>query len=129
MPEPAHKVRRRWGVTACALLLVVTTVVLLHPDGGPSETRFPYSGTNYYAPAPPGCPFNSAWTTPCYGAARRDLEEDLRFIDSSIGSGLQRIWVSLDQLFDCFDPQTGFCGYDQAALGNVVDTLHLVARY
>lgn len=86
------------------------------------------AGTNFYQPISSDCPYYSAWTTDCYDDSRQRIDRALQFLAENGGGDLQRVWISLDQLFSCFDEETGFCGYDEAALSNVADTLRLMAE-
>jgi hypothetical protein len=104
---------------------------------GPSDSQqgsapnfsVPYAGTDYYAPTFANCPFYSSWTAPCYDRTRQEIDSDMAFLSDNGGGKFQRIWISLDQLFSCFDKTTGFCGYDDQAVGNVLDTLRLLAGH
>jgi hypothetical protein len=60
---------------------------------------------------------------------REQIAGDMQFLEQHGGPGLQRLWISLDQLFSCFDEETGFCGFDRQALADVVDTLRIMDRY
>jgi hypothetical protein len=107
---------------AVALGVVVTTVAV--DEVAPADH---YAGTNFYQPISSECPYYSAWTTDCYVSTRPQLQRAMEFMAEHDGGDFHRVWISLDQLFSCFDATTGFCGYDQQALANVADTLRIMA--
>ena len=51
----------------------------------------------------------------------------MNWITANHMGSFQRVFVSLDELFSCFDATTGFCGYDSQALANLDDALSIIA--
>src|SRR5690349_16466647 len=138
---PVRRARRHWRLLAVAgtvTILLVGVALAFSASGsrsGPgwaAGTRgdpVSYRGTNYYSPTSADCPYYSAWTPSCYEGTREQVNSDMSVLEQGGGPGLQRLWISLDQLFSCFDEETGFCGFDQQALANVVDTLRIMDKY
>jgi hypothetical protein len=128
---PRGSWRRRAVVLGRVLLLAVLVAATGSCVGSSAGSAAPnYSlGTNYYQPTPEECPYYNAWTPDCYAESRERIAADLEFMSENEVGNLQRLWISLDQLFACFDERTGFCGYDEQALDNVLDTLRLMADY
>jgi hypothetical protein len=112
-----------------AVLVLVMTLNLVGSSGRRVTFSVPYGGTNYYAPHSADCPFYSSWTADCYAATREVIVSDMEFMSRQGGGNFQRLWISLDQLFACWDPATGFCGYDRQVLANVADTLRIMAEH
>jgi hypothetical protein len=137
--EQTPRARRRgpWivGVVGALVLLLVLSLQSStsrrgtppEPESGPVLDS--YAGTNYYAPVSRDCPYYTSWTPACYDETREVIAADMQFLTENGGGNLHRLWISLDGLFSCFDEDTGFCGYDDQALANVVDALRLMARH
>jgi hypothetical protein len=135
----AHAPRLSWLVL---LVLVVVAAAFGGRDTGRNAGSKPllrdfspltYAGIDY-APSTKGMRGRCAeqWTylkPACWSSGmRRRIRTDIRFIvDHRLGR-FHRIWLSLDQLFGCWKPVTGFCGYDRAALANLDEMLHAFAR-
>lgn len=92
-----------------------------------------YQGSDYVGPEhssmPHPCRASYNWArATCWDAYESSrLQQDLDYIAANRLGKFHRLWISLDQLFSCFDPTTGFCGYDATALANVDAALHMFA--
>jgi hypothetical protein len=93
-----------------------------------------YAGSDYVDPRRPSMPppCNSHYTfltATCYATVTGPrLQQDIDFMAANRLGRFHRLWVSLDQLFSCFDAVTGYCGYDTTALANTKETLHKFAN-
>jgi hypothetical protein len=92
-----------------------------------------YGGADYVGPehssmpGPCGTSYNWARAT-CWAAYEAGrLQQDIDYIVANRLGRFHRLWISLDQLFSCFDATTGYCGYDATALADVDAALHKFA--
>jgi hypothetical protein len=92
-----------------------------------------YGGSDYVGPEhssmPSPCRASYNWArATCWGAYESSrLQRDIDYIVANRLGKFHRLWISLDQLFSCFDATTGYCGYDATALANVDAALHMFA--
>lgn len=94
-----------------------------------------YAGMDYILPTHTTMPApcrDGRWvwlTTACWinAGGRERLKKDIEFITAQRLGKFQRVWLSLDQLFGCFDATTGYCGYDRTKLANATEMLHMFA--
>ena len=84
------------------------------------------TGCNYYTWLQPSCYTNSSLTT-FRVSPQQQLSREMNWITANHMGSFQRVFVSLDELFSCFDATTGFCGYDSQALANLDDALSIIA--
>jgi hypothetical protein len=89
------------------------------PNGG-------LTGCNYYTWLEPSCYTNSTLTS-YHVSPQRQLSLEMNWMTANHLGSFQRVYVSLDELFSCFDPTTGFCGYSTQALANLDDALSIIA--
>jgi hypothetical protein len=92
-----------------------------------------YAGLDYVGPEhssmPRPCSSSYNWArTACWGTYESSrLQHDIDYIAANRLGMFHRLWISLDQLFSCFDATTGYCGYDATALASVDAALHKFA--
>jgi hypothetical protein len=101
--------------------------------GAPPRLARAYAGMDYVGAEHQGrrspCDRHYTWLRArCWssGSSSR-LRKDIRFMRRQHLGRFQRVWVSLDELFACFDANRGFCGYSGTALANVDAALHQFA--
>jgi hypothetical protein len=107
------------------------TAVVTAPSPSPSPGIFSPAtagGMDYVDPitsgAPSPCGSHWTWLTSCYASYNQAvLQKDINFIAANHLGKFQRVWLSIDQLFGCFDATTGFCGYNPTYLANLDDAL------
>src|SRR5262249_26627813 len=75
----------------------------------------PVTGCNYYTWLEPSCYTNTTLTS-YHVSPQQQLAREMNWITANHMGSFQRVFVSLDELFSCFDPTTGFCGYSSNAL-------------
>jgi hypothetical protein len=136
------RARRRWLVSIATLVLVFSAAAFGSPDPGKQTASKPllrdfrpptYAGIDY-APSTNGmrgqCANHWTYLKPvCWSnGMRARVRRDIRFIGDHRLGRFHRIWLSLDQLFGCWNATTGYCGYDRAKLANLDEMLRAFAR-
>jgi hypothetical protein len=84
------------------------------------------TGCEYWTWLEPSC-YTNITLTAYHISPQQELSREMNSIDANGLGHFQRVWISLDELFACFDPTTGFCGYSKAALGDLDDALARIA--
>ena len=131
-------------MSAAAGLLIGCGTSTKRATSGPHGVHAPrvavsYAGIDYEQPDEglTGCPYytwlkascyTNSTLTPHHVSPQQQLERDMSWITAQHMGNFQRVFVSLDELFSCFNTSSGFCGYNPRALSNVDDALSIIAR-
>jgi len=84
------------------------------------------TGCDYYTWLEPSCYTNTSLTS-YHASPQQQLAREMNWITANRMGTFQRVFISLDELFSCFDATTGFCGYNSQALANLDDALSIIA--